>query len=50
MIVSLAQSYSISLLGEIFQGLLFRLGIYCKFPESTEYFAFFTYFYQSVQY
>ena len=40
MIVSLAQSYSISILGEIFQGLLFRLGIHCKFLEYVEYFEF----------
>ena len=38
----MVQGYSISSLGEIFQGLLCRLSIYSKF------FEFFIYFYQSV--
>ena len=40
MIAGLVQGYSISRLGEIFQGLLFRFSIYCKFLEFTEYFEF----------
>ena len=40
MIAGLVQGYSISILGEIFQGLLFCLSIYRKFLEFTEYFEF----------